>query len=233
MRTGLAPLRLSFVDSLYARDTAQAAALERDGADLAAHQRYQEILSTYDGLRDLHDVRGRISRLADSHRLREQSDERNRMLRDAATYDRELFSVLARVRDARTPPDTAELMRLLQVVPLQAAAEADDDAGYAARRLLEKAFVETSFYGAREEFGRGKPDRALPLLLVASVIKPGNARVRLGLARVYVDTGRPDQAIQELEESVRAGVSPISLSRDSAFASLRADRRFKALVGGG
>lgn len=233
MRSGLIRTRRAFVDSLYATDFTRADSLEDQGRLLDARGRYREMLTDYDGLHELQDVHKLDSALDKSRRLREQIDERDRLLKRFETYGRDLYAYLDELRQQRAPADSAKIARRLQISDLQTEARSDDAGGYAARRMLALAFVQLAFYVPRDELRRNRPDYALPLLRVAGAIQGHNPTVLLNLARAFTEAGRPDDALDALAQAVGSGVNAGLIRTDSTLVALRADPRFEEVLRGG
>jgi tetratricopeptide (TPR) repeat protein len=230
MRSGFIETRSPFVDSLYETDLAQADTLERQGRLFDARERYREMVADYDGLHELRDVRGLESALDESPRLREQVDERDRLLKRFSTYGKALYAYLDELRAKSPPADSAEIMHHLQITDLLGQARADDAGGYTARRMLELAFVQLAFYEPRAELRNDRPDHAITLLRVAGAIHAHNPTVLLNLARAFTEAGRPDDAFDALAQAVDRGVSAGFIREDSTLVSLHADPRFEQVL---
>jgi dienelactone hydrolase len=237
LHSGLRPMDAALVDSLFTADTAAARALETAGHGADALARWREVAADYAGLRHVGAAEARISALEKDRAVRRTLARRDEFTRDFGRYSDRLAAWLQRARDAQAPPSAG--IRALDVERLreeaaqrEEAAKVDDaERADAAQRNLEQAFVALSFYEPRAQLERGDAARALLFLDVADAIKPGAPGVQLFRARALVQLDRTEEALTALERAVAGGVAPTVLAGDTAFETLRAHPRFRALVG--
>lgn len=234
MRSGFVPQRASFVDSLYTHDLAQTTALEASGDSLMAFEELREMEADYRGLRATDDVTAQRVQLEATRAVRRGQKRERALLADAVSYDRRMWAYLERFRQATDPPGPAAVIHDLQVRRLekQAANSADRLAAGAAVRVLERVFVNASFYGPREYLAQGKWKHALSLLEVADTIRRDQPAVLVDLARALTQLGRTGEALTDLERAVAIGTDRQALGRDPLLAPLREEARFQALLHG-
>jgi dienelactone hydrolase len=233
MRGGLRPVEDAFVDSLLAAERGEARRREGAGDPYGALRAYRAVVSDFSGLRDVAAERERADRLARSPAVRHHEERVRKLLAETREYRLSMVRTLMAARDESPPPDTRTLARRLELDSLQARASGADslDAAYA-RRMLAGVAVETRFYEPRAYLAAGKPDRALAVLGLAERLAPGSPDVCWFRARALAEARRPDEAFEALSCALRGGIPPRRLSDDPYLASLRADPRWRALLGG-
>lgn len=137
------------------------------------------------------------------------------------------------MRKSPVPPRLDRAVERLRVRELQRQAEDRKDtlAVQAARRQLERLFVDAAFYEAREYLAAGEAPRALALLDLAAEIKPRAPIVCYHRARALLLEGRSDSAVAELGCWADAVEGPLArLEQDTALASLRGHPAYEALL---
>jgi tetratricopeptide (TPR) repeat protein len=101
---------------------------------------------------------------------------------------------------------------------------------YAAQRILEHVFVNTSFYLPRDYLEDEEPARAISILMVAERIRPGSFGTLIFLARAYAQKGDEKKAIEALQRANE--IQPLTqefLANDSYFDPIREEPDFKKL----
>jgi predicted esterase len=231
MRTGKLAVRESFVDSLYAL-TRDSAALQEETDAAAAHDRYREMLRDFRGLRDSTFAYQKVASLGGREAVKKLAERRRNLSREEGRYNQILFQFIVDVRNSNRPPSIESAVSRLEIEKLQRSASrsADPEAAFTAQRLLELAFVNTSFYAPRDLLTAKLHAQALLMLDVADRIHPGRAGTALGRARVLAQLGRIDEGLDELERAVNAGVRAPAFVADSLLAPLRASPRFPPIL---
>jgi hypothetical protein len=137
------------------------------------------------------------------------------------------------VNGRRARPSAEDLRRVLKIDSLKReAALAAGDASDAAQRLLEFAFVISSFYQARYYIALRDHERALLMLEVAAMIDAQHPRVCLHRGYALALGGRTKEAVRDLECARRAGLLTKSVLADRALDRIRGRPEFRALVSG-
>lgn len=212
--------------TLLTEDLERAQRLEADGELLAAAERYQALVRDYEGLLADDDPRLRKARqkareLSGSREVEKARKERRKHLADAEIYRADLAGAIVRLRNDRKPPQPNRLLTELKIPLLQKRVEdGDPDDARAARRMLELAFVYTSYYLPPELMERGLYRHAAASLTVASEIHPEEPQVWLGLARAYARAGERTEAQQALDRAIRTGASREALREDEVLGEL-------------
>jgi predicted esterase len=160
------------------RDEALIAKLyERELAAAKSLRDYRAILETYEGLRDVEQVRATVARLErDPATLREQQEEakadefESRYMKETMSRIPQIFSEL------RAAPDesfraTARLLREFRIADLKKRAAKPGAEGAAARRILEAVYAQMAFYLPRALEERGERDLAEATRKVAAEIR--------------------------------------------------------------
>jgi tetratricopeptide (TPR) repeat protein len=221
------------LDALHQKRFDRAQRLEAEGAVHAAAVRYQAIVTDFDDLVDVDLSRTRARELARSLAFRDT----DAALR-AAVEERRQFAIgfgefLVSVRETNRPPTVEAATRTLEIAKLQARAARTDDPEDArtAQRILERVFVQASFYQPRYYMEQGEFEIAVAMFELADAIKPGSPRVCFGLAGALAQIGQYDRAFEALECAAASGaLAGGQLESDSLLAPLRADARFGDLV---
>lgn len=211
---------------LLTTDLERAQRLEADGELLAAAERYQALVRDYQDLLPPDDPRLQQARqkardLSGSREVKKARREQRKHLADAEVYRADLANAIVRLRNDRKPPQPNRLLTDLKIPLLQKRVEAGDpEDARAARRMLELAFVYTSYYLPPELMRRGLYRHAASSLTVASEIRPANPDVWLGLARAYARAGERTEAQEALERALRTGASREALREDEVLGEL-------------
>lgn len=149
--------------------------------DLAAAKtvrEYRAILDTYEGLRDVEEVRATVARLErDPTVLREQQEEA-KWDEFEARYVKETMSRIPQIfSDLRATPDepfraAPRLMREFKIAEMKKRAAKSGAEGAAARRILEAVYAQMAFYLPRALAERGENELAEATKKVAAEIHP-------------------------------------------------------------
>ena len=233
MRAGLRERDDAWIDSLFRVELDSAARLERGGYDYAAWERSAALARDFAGLLDVSAAGGRAAALADAAPVMAV----RRFLDAEAVRERDYIELAAEffreTRKSPAPPRLDRAVERLQVRKLQRQAEKREDtlAAQAARRQLERLFVDAAFYEAREYLALGETSRALALLALAAEIKPRAPIVCYHRARALLQEGRAEQAVAELGCWADAVEGPLArLEQDTALARLRGRPDYEALL---
>lgn len=229
------PERLS---ALLQRDLERAEALEAEGDLLAAAERWEAVARDWrevvaeDDPR-LRRARRRAEELASRREVRRARRELRSHMRTAEIYRADVAAAIHRLRSDRKPPQPARLVADLKIRHLQemAAQTEDPEQARAARRMLELAFVHTSYYLPPELMARDHHRRAASSLTVAAAIHPEDPEVWLRLARAYALAGERKEAFEALREAVATGLEePERVLEMEAFAPWREEAELLGIV---
>jgi hypothetical protein len=202
------------------------------GDPVAALRRLEALDRDFSGLRTTQEAAAEAARLRASSELARVRAEQQAAEADYSAY---LKRAPQRLAELVTQDPSSVVLRLalnrLEVLDLERRAALPTYAGRAARRALEALFVQTGFYLPRAMTGRGEHARAAMLLSIAAAIKPEDPWVWYSLASAQARGGESRGAVASLRRAVAAGFAdPERLAADEAFARLRDDRRFRALL---
>jgi dienelactone hydrolase len=158
----------ALIAKLYARDLAAAKTL-RD---------YRAILETYEGLRDVEEVRATVARLErDPAALREQQEEakwdefESRYMKETMSRIPQIFAELRTTSDEPFRA-TPRLIREFKIAELKKRAAKPGAEGATARRILEAVYTQMAFYLPRQLSERGETQLAEAVKKVAAEIHP-------------------------------------------------------------
>jgi predicted esterase len=231
MRRGLRGHDTAWVGQLAQRHLAAARALVANGSLADALEAYQAVGEDFPDLAVAREAGDAASTLAARADVQRAVARRGELLYASARYRALLDLAVGTLNARQSHPSARDLARLLAIDSLKKeAAQSPGDAVDAAQRLLEFAFVISSFYQPRYYLERGDTERALIVLDLASMIDPSHPRicVQRALARAV---GRDDKGtIRELQCAKRAGVLTADFLGDRAFDRIRGSAEFRALV---
>jgi predicted esterase len=231
MRRGLRAHDSAWVAQLAQRRLAAARTLEVNGSLADAVEAYQAIGEDFPDLTAARQARDAASILGARGDVQQVVARRAELLHASARYRAVLDLAIGTLNARQSRPSVRDLARLLAIDSLKKeAGQSPGDEADAAHRLLEFAFVISSFYQPRYYIERGDTERALIVLELASMIDPSHPRicVQRALARAV---GRDDKgAMRELECARRAGVLTATFLADRAFDRIRGRAEFRALV---
>ena len=232
MKAGRRERDAALIEDLYTAGEAEAKALETGGSLHAAYLKYRQLAADFSGLRTIDDASEQAQRLAKQSQVKRDISEIRDAYRREYAYRQRLDAILARAAAASPLPPLKQVLGWLKIPQLQRKADGESIAARSARRQLESAFVQTSFYQPRSLKRAGEHERALLVLQVATEIKPDHWRPWFGLATGYAETGRSAKALQALERSIANGFNRRStLEGESAFDSLRDSEGFQKILG--
>jgi len=156
----------SLIAKLYDRDLAAAKSLRQ----------YRAIAETFDGLRNVDEVRATLARLErDPAALREQREEEKwdefeaRYAKETLDRIPQIFAAARQEEPARVP---MQLMREFRITDLKRRATRPGAEGAAARRILAAVYAQLTFYLPRQLAERGEHQLAEAARKVAAEIRP-------------------------------------------------------------
>ena len=233
IRQGRRPPDPSLVGRLLAEELAAARVLEEEGEALAALERYQVITATYRGLAGVAPAEARIAALGEGREVRRQRRQRRAAEDLEVRWWERALPTLVLLGQGRPPLTAAAAVRDLRIDALEGLAADPGPSGFAAQRVLERIFTQTSFYLARDLRARDLPGAAAVALEVATEIHGDGPVVWYNLACARAQAGDVGAALRALERAVAAGFGDReTLTGDSDLAPLREEERYRRLVAG-
>lgn len=236
MRTGRARRDDAWTDSLLARRTGEARALEGAGKLAEALARWRAVAEDFGGgLRDgaAAEAQAKVAELERAAPVRRALAEQARLSQRDSAHARRFAEFVRTYGEGPRPPAHGRVAGDLQVERLrrEAADTAELPRSLSARRLLENVFVYASFYGPDTYLARGDTDRALALLRLAGEAKPGTPQLCWATARVQARIGNAGEALAALECAAASGLlAAAAVEAEPAFAPLRDMPAFRAVV---
>jgi hypothetical protein len=217
----LRPFDHALVDSLFAVDSAAAAALERSLHPAEAAEHWENAAIAWAGIHDVAYARTRAVALAADPPVRLWRAERDSLVAATADWRSSQIATLIELRQRPGVPDLRRLNDSLRIAPLEEWTHDSRDslrADWAQRRLAE-VFGHLSFYEAEAYINVRDAARALAVLDIASEIQPGSPQVCREEARAYALRGDGDRTFTALRCALAGGA--ISMRE------IRADPRYK------
>lgn len=203
---------------------------------VAAHRLLRETVEWFGGLRETSTAGAELARVAGSEAYRRELEIQNGAEADHTAYVEAARTTLASL--LAEEPETVNVKRALNLldVPRLRREAAEHPAPYArnaAARSLEALFVQVGFYVPRAYSERGDPARAALCLAIAVEIHPDSADTWYSLARARALSGEKRGALAALKQAFATGFDDRPrLATDDAFARLRGDKAFQALLAG-
>lgn len=209
------------IESEWRRLMDGGAELEAAGELLAAHERYRQVESAFAGLREVTSAAAAARRLEGDPALDRQRRDRRRWDAADARYVRDKLPLL-NLAAQRDGPAAEELRRQLDILRLKRAAQGEGYEAVAAKRMLQRVYVQASFYMPRRWLAEGNYRAARAVLMVALEIRDDSPRVWYNLACAAARVGQPKQALAALDSAVERGFADAEqLRRDQDLASLQ------------
>jgi tetratricopeptide (TPR) repeat protein len=231
MREGRRTVDTLFVDRLYKTAMSRADDALRSGNQLAALRAYDDAGRDFEGLHDTSEAHNRAAALEGSARVKEQ---RRREQKADAYEERTLAAVITNLRaliGVNRPMPLASMERQLDLPAIKRTASEAGEAGLAAKRVLERLFIETAFYLPEQYFGKHDYSRAATMLLIAASLKPESYAVQYDLARALARLGRTNAALDALERAIALGFPDrAAAEKDRDFLTLRGEPRFGEIL---
>ena len=230
--SGTAPRDPAVAERMHGRARERGAAWERGGHLVAALDAYERGIADLRGRIDVSDLETARDRLASSDAgRRARAVERARIAADDA-YRAKLTGIWAEIRSGDSMV-LARLVEELEIPRLRARAQKEpgSDAALGAERLLAEIFVQTGFYLTRGYRDEKDWTRALLCLSIAAQARPASPGPWYDRAAIEAIAGRPDRAIESLNEAVARGFDDAAeLAGDADFATLRGTEGYRRLV---
>jgi len=234
MKSGLRSPDKAWIDKLFADRILQARQLEDSGNFFEAYREYQSISRDFTGMEKLETVSEKVKTLGDSKVIKETKRKMDRLAEDQKGFVQKLFAYLDAAHLPADPREENNRLRELQIPSLQKQAsnlEKRLEALWAAR-MLNIAFVQTSFYVPRKYLEASDVARALKVLALAEKIHPDHRRVLYMKAWAYVVAKDPENAVKQLSKMMELNYisSADFLTDDPNFATLKDNPAFIALL---
>jgi len=190
---------------------------------------YRSIVQDFSGIHDTVAAAHGASELESDPLTKKQLDAQ----KEADAYEARalagLISTLNRTMASDEPFMLLRFERESGLATIRQKAKKDTADGLAAARVLERLFVETSFYLPQDYVKRHDYSRAAAVLTIAESLKPERYDVSYELARVLTARGDAGGALRALSRAVARHCDPAEL-RDPDFEPLRDNPRFKEIL---
>jgi dienelactone hydrolase len=236
MAQGRRPVDRELAVELLRAETAAARALEDAGELLRAAGRYGAVVRTWTALVEdaaVAEAAARLAVLEASPAYRAAVRERQKWDSFEAAWHSRLGAALLELRGPQDPASPQRLAARWEIPRLLRLA-ADGESATArrtAQRMLETAFVQTSFYLHRDFRAEQRYRHAALVLEVAAQIRPGAPGVLYNLACAQALAGRRDKALDALRAAVDAGFADRRLlATDPDLESLRASDAYRRIA---
>ena len=231
MREGLRSVDAAFAEKEFSGAVTHAEAKSSSGDRLSALDEYRSIVQDFSGLHETALAARRASELESDPLTKKQMKAQ----KDADAYEARalagLISTLRQIMASDEPFMLARFERESGLAAIRQRASNDSPEGLAAARVLERLFVETSFYLPQDYRRKRDYSRAAVVLSIAETLKPERHDVSYELARVLAARGDVGAALNALSRAVtRHCESRTSLQQDPDLAPLRENPRFKDIL---
>jgi hypothetical protein len=231
MVQGRRPRDEAVIDRLYAADLAAARALVAAGRKLDGLSRLRAVAHSFEGLCDVSEPRHLADELAASPEVVREIAERSRWLKYEEGYVEALYPILFQYRGADPAPSAKRLAADLSISELRRHAKRQGHEGTTGRRLLQKVFVNLSFYMTRDLLRNELFSHAEGALEVATLIENDNALVWYNLACARARAGHERAALEALERSVECGFDDLAHIRgDEDLEAIRSYEEYRDLL---
>lgn len=225
MKSNLRPRDQKWIDELFAARMQRALGYESSGDLFEAYREYQSIGRDFSGVEPLEAASAKIKTLGDSKAVKDTMRTMNRFAEDQQEFVQKLFAYLNEAHFPTEPKAEIDRLNDLRIPSLlkQSSDSKNPLEALSAQRMLEIAFVHTSFYVPRKYLESNDSHRALKVLAVAEQIKPDNQRVLYMKAWAYVVSNDQEKAITLLSRMVELNFIPSAdaLAKDPKFAPLQ------------
>ena len=230
----LRPVDSVLVDSLFAVDSAGAAAVEGARRPALAADQWENAAIAWAGTHDVSYARARARALAADPAVRRWRAERDSLVAVTLDMRRSLIATLIDLRERPGVPDLRRLNDSLRIAPLQAwIADTADSvrADWAARRLAE-VFGHLSFYEPEAYINVRDPSRALAVLDIAAEIEPDSPEVCRERARAYALRLDSDRTFTALRCALAGGtISMREIRADPRYTFMEARDDYLKFIG--
>jgi predicted esterase len=233
MARGLRPMQRALGDSVFAIDSARAAALEAAGRPGPASDVWEEIATAWRGAHAVDYADARVAALSATARVNAWRAERDSLLRLTVPMEHAMGAQLSALRRRPGVPDLRKLNDDLRIAQYRQWSTDHTDsvrAAWAVRRLAD-LFVQVSYYEPEAYLAVGDDSRALGLLAIADEIHtraPGVCRER---ARAYALRRDTEATLSELRCALAGGATTVDeIKSDRRYLFMRASDDFLDLI---
>lgn len=234
MKSNLRSMDQKWIDEMLAARMQRAEEYEHSGDLFEAYREYQSIGRDFSGVEPLDTASAKLKALGDSKAVKDTRRKMDRLADNQQEFVQKLFAYFNEAHFPTEPKAEIDRLNDLQIPLLlkQASESKNRLEALWAQRMLEIAFVHTSFYVPREYLESKDAHRALKVLAVAERIKPDNQRVLYMKAWAYVVANDEGKAIALLSRMVELNFIPSAetLAKDPKFAPLQKNPAFVSLL---
>ncbi|HXU29582.1 MAG TPA: hypothetical protein VN851_03305 [Thermoanaerobaculia bacterium] len=234
MRKGLREKSPALIESAWTADRDRARA-QADAHPADAFHTWSAMALDYADLRDVSEAKREAAALSASPAC--QRELREREARDLR--DQQILADAPGILAAASPENevvvtVAQIAAALKIPELQKrAASADAEESLSAQRILNMYSGQLSFYQPQVLVAKKQYDRAVFMLALAAEIRPEDPDLWVEMATLHARKGKPGhkKALECLRKAVDKGFAdPGALEKEAAFAELREDPGFRAIL---
>jgi dienelactone hydrolase len=226
----------ALIDSLYEGQLGLARKLEEAGDLAGALHRYEWCQADFDGLRDVEEVRSKVTRMKSSKAVAKALKRAASHERRIASLERELWGRYRQRMDALGSGEGNRMEASLLIQQARASLPKSQDAanlkddGIAAERFVRGLMV-LNYEKARDALAAKDFSRAREHLRVAVQCAPESGFLYLQLARACALSKHNKEALEALEKSFENDSGGLDgIEKDPDFEALREMREFQELV---
>lgn len=245
IKSGLRERDAALIENWWNTKVKEAHDLEDARKPYEAYQLYQEIISSFKGLRDAGEIETKLSTLAASREVRDAIRDEQQELKKQRDFERQIANYVATIdRGQQQNSESANeqatnaagdadlrLHALLRDLKQQAKLESDSPARRTARRVLDGQYIGLFERGnALLQTGRGF-NEAVRVFMLATEVQPDRAGAFYYLASAYGAKGDKKKSLKALQTAVDKGFKDHNaVSANKAFDSLRTDPLYLQLI---
>jgi predicted esterase len=231
VKSGLRAGNDGIVDDVYRRRLSETESLDDP---YVAYLQYRALVEDFRDLvasSDIEMLASKVSELRKRDEVKDALELEDDLAEDRSEYMRRFSRFIHRFEEETDRLWTLrDISRELRLADLEKQSKnmSEPRKAYAAQRILEQVFVNTSFYLPREYLEEEEPARAILMLSVAEKIHPGRFGNLIFFARAYAQKGDEKKAFEALQQANQ--IHPLTrefLANDSYFDPIREEPVFQ------
>jgi hypothetical protein len=217
-REGRLPLNLQLVNSLYRSERKRAKELKESGDFFRSYLIQLDLLSDFEGLKKLDEVKKSIKSLAGTERLRDSWKKAQGLEQEESRY---LKEILAEFLDTKRRREPEWWKKKIEAIKDIGQSRPDEDHQLMVARLIDALWrngYERAWLATLDQ----DYETAVYFAEVSVMVKPSSSEVLYNLARMYAFNQQNSAAIETLQQAITAGLANVTrIEDDHAFESLR------------